>query len=111
MITPLKVTPAEREAEGEAIRNFLTGATPAIPFVNEGDWESEAEALVTAGSRAIEQNAANLPGWARYTWGKALLRGVPYARASRGRMLALGAQNAFRELYEGARQAADAKVR
>lgn len=91
----------------DEIRDFLSGAS-TLPMTNEGDWESALDEEIEAGKKAIEDDPGTQIGWVQYVYGSAVKRNIRYGNARRGELLALGANNAFREIYEGSRQAADA---
>jgi hypothetical protein len=93
-ITPKSITTAQ-----EQIRAFLSGAS-SLPMAGESGIVEAAEAVRDAGKQLIEKKQADRLGWLQFTWGAAVVRGVNYARAGRGRLLALGANNALQELYE-----------
>ncbi len=109
MSIPLTILPSEREQDMEAIRNFLSGAAE-LPLTNERDWEETLTAEVDAGRQGLQQNAGDVGMWMRYCYAMALLRDIRYARKTRGELLALGANNSFRQVYEGSKQAVDANL-
>jgi hypothetical protein len=93
-ITPKAITEAQQQ-----IRDFLSGAA-SLPMAGESGIVDAATAVRTAGKALIDKKQSDRLGWLQFTWGAAVVRGVNYARAGRGRMLALGANNALQELYE-----------
>lgn len=110
MILPIPIVPDERETLFEQVRDFLTSGT-ILPCANEQDWETQLDAEIEATETELETKPNSRALWTRYVHASALKRSVQYARATRGELLAHGASNTFRELYEGGIQAVNANIR
>lgn len=109
MITPIDISPNAREGIMDQLRDFLTSDTQ-LPLTRETDWIELLDEAIKAAKEILEKNPNSAKGWVRYTYASALKRSIQYAIAERGTLIAHGANNEFREIYEGSRQAAAAKI-
>ncbi len=108
-VLPVEIEPFAREAQMEDLSSYLKGAA-SLPLAGETDWADKATEHIEAGKERIEANPGDAGGWVLYVFGQTLQRNMGYACARRGKLLALGANNAYREIYEGSRQGADANL-
>jgi len=109
MITPLEISPNARESLMDQLRDFLT-SDAQVPLARETDWVALLDAELEAAGEIIETRPNSPSGWTRYVYASALKRSIEYATARRGTLIAHGANNEFREVYEGSRQADAAKI-
>ena len=109
MILPLKPDPASQAEAMDAVRAFLQSAR-VLPMTGEQDWEATLTADKEASLAALQSDASDIAAYMQYVYALALLRNIRYGLKSRGSLLALGANNAFRELYEKSKQGKDANL-
>lgn len=96
---PTEFTPKGVDEAQQRIEAFLKGSRELPTAAEQGLLETATE--VRGSSLAqLNKKPADRAAQATFAYAAAVVRGINYARAGRGRLLALGANNALQELYE-----------
>lgn len=103
------IDPTERETAEDNYESWLRGGT-GTRMASEGFSSlafPELKAKAKAAAAELKGDPFSIPAATKASFFAAVYRDMRYAHASRGKMLALGAHNALRELHEGVRIAKD----